>query len=36
MSKEVLNFGLDPSELEESRLMTLTIYLHWKEEGARY
>jgi hypothetical protein len=36
MSKEVLNFGLDLSEFEESRLMTLIIYLHWKDEGAHY
>jgi hypothetical protein len=36
MSKGLLNFGLDFSELEESQLMILTTYLHWKEEGACY
>jgi hypothetical protein len=36
MSREVHNFGLDPSELEESQSMMPTICLHWKEEGAHY
>jgi hypothetical protein len=36
MSREVHNFGLDPSELEEIQSMMPTICLHWKEEGAHY
>jgi hypothetical protein len=36
MSREVHNFGLDPSELEESQSMMPTICLHWKEEGTHY
>jgi hypothetical protein len=36
MSKEVLNFGLDLSKLEESQLMTLITCLHWKDKGAQY
>jgi hypothetical protein len=36
MSREMHSFGLDPSELEESRSMMPTICLHWKEEGAHY
>jgi hypothetical protein len=36
MSKEVLNFGLGLSKLEENQLMILTTYPHWKEEGVHY
>jgi hypothetical protein len=36
MSKEVLNFGLDLSKLEESQLMTLITCLHWKDKDAQY
>ena len=36
MLKEVHDFGLDPSELEESQSMMPTIFLHQKEEGAHY
>ena len=36
MSREVHNFVLDPSQLEEIQSMMPTIYLHWKEEGAHY
>jgi len=36
MLREVNNFGLDPSELEERQLMMPTICIHWKEEGAHY
>jgi hypothetical protein len=36
MSKEILNFGLDLSKLEENRLTDLTTYPLWKEEGAHY
>jgi hypothetical protein len=35
MSKEVLNFGLALSKLEESRLMTLITCLNWKDEDAQ-
>jgi hypothetical protein len=36
MSKEVLNFGLALSKLEESQLMTLITYLNWKDKDAQY
>jgi hypothetical protein len=36
MSKGVRNFGLDPSELEESQSVMPTIYPHWKVEGVYY
>jgi hypothetical protein len=36
MSREVLNFGLGLSKLEENQLMILTTCPHWKEEGVHY
>jgi hypothetical protein len=36
MSREVLNFGLVLSKLEQNQLMILTIYPHWKGEGIHY
>jgi hypothetical protein len=36
MSKEVLNFGLALSKLEESQLMTLITCLHWEDKDAQY
>jgi hypothetical protein len=35
ISKETIIFGLALLRLEESQLLTLITYLHWRDEGAQ-